>query len=138
LETDLVLQLKATNRDGKRSGKTEPTPSNLFQRLQVAMLIASKNALRLPIMLLTMVLHTITTQVSTNVVLNANASTQLSKLIGEASNTKRLQKKNTENLSPNSLRKNVLTWLILSKLMKNHMDLFDQFTFHIIYKNHIL
>ena len=138
METDLVLQLKATNRDGKRSGKTEPTPSKLFQRLQVAMLIASKNAHKLLIVLHTMVLHTTTTQVLTNVVSNANASIQLSKSTGEASNTKRSPKKNTENPSPNSLRKNVPSWLILSKLMKNHMDLFDHFTFHIIYKNHIL
>ncbi len=39
LETDLVLPLKATSRGGKRSTKTEQTPSNLLQRQLAAMLI---------------------------------------------------------------------------------------------------
>jgi len=112
--------------------------SNLFQRLQVVMLIASRSAHKLPNITNTMVLHTLTTRVSTNVVSNVNASTQQSKLTGEASNTKRSPKKNTENPSPNSLRKNVPSWLILSKLMKNHKNLFEHFAFHIISKNHIL
>ncbi len=129
LETDLVLQLKATSRDGERSGKTEKTPSNLFQRLLVAMLIVLKDAQELPTMLHTMVLHTDTTQVSTNAVSNANASIQLLRLTGEASITRLSPKTNTENPSPNSLRKNVLNWPTLFKLMKNHMDQFEHFAF---------
>jgi hypothetical protein len=125
--TKLVVQLEITNIDGERSGKTEPMLSNLFQKLQVAILNVFKHAHRLSTMLHTMVLNMLTTQMLNNVVSNANASIQLSRLTGEVFITRRLLKKNTENPSPNSLRKNALNWLTLSKLMKTHMDQFDYF-----------
>jgi hypothetical protein len=77
LETDLRMQLLVTSRDGERSGKTEKKPSRLLQRLLVVTLIVSKSAHRPPTNSLTaMVHHTITTQLLTNAVPNANALIQ--------------------------------------------------------------
>ena len=139
LETDLKTQLLLTTRDGKRSGKTEKTPSKLLQRLQAATLIVSKNVHKLPKLirmksvlsiikmrsqrLLKNTAHTHTTKMSTNVEENANVSIQQLKSTGEAFTTKRLPRKNTVNPLPNSQRKNVPNWLNLSQLMKNHKDL---------------
>jgi len=127
-----MLQLKAICRDSNRSGQTGKSPSNKLQRLQVVMSIASRNVHLLNTFGKTVIMSTHTTQVSINAVLNANASTKPSKLTGEVSNTRRLLKKSMENQLPNSLRKNVPNWLILSKLMKNLMDLSENSIFHII------
>ena len=127
-ETDFKKRLIVTNRDGERSGQTEKKPSRLLQRLLVVMLIASKSAHRLPTKLNTpTVLLIITTQVLNNVVLNANASTQLLRSTGEASTTRRLPRKDTANPSPNSLRRNAPNWLTPSKPMKNHKNSSDHF-----------
>jgi len=108
-ETDLVLQLEITVRDGKRSGKTEQTPSNLLQRPQAVTLIASKIALidilklqyKIKIcarikhvtwtvssimleMCICTIAQSIPHQVSSNAQPNANASIQPSRLTGEA------------------------------------------------------
>jgi len=139
LETDLRMQLLVTSRDGERSGKTEKKPSRLLQRLLVVTLIVSKSAHRPPTNSLTaMVHHTITTQLLTNAVPNANASIQPWRSTGEASTTRRLPRKDTANPSPNSLRRNAPNWLTPSKLMKIHMDPSDHFHETYSFYKHIL